>query len=85
MRNTLVLAALLATASCGVGPTEQEENLSERGSAPEQIANSGSGNIASGTAPATEQGELGDTMPDEPGGPSGDRGSGTGGDTVPSQ
>jgi hypothetical protein len=85
MRSALVFPALLLAAACSGGPTEQEQNLSERGEAPEQVANGGTGNITPGTAPATEQGKLGDTMPEEPTGPSSDRGSGAGGDTVPSQ
>ena len=49
------------------------------------VAGAGTGNITPGTAPVTEQANLGDSMPEEPTGPTGDRGSGTGGDTVPSQ
>jgi hypothetical protein len=76
MRRTIPIVALLVIAACGGGPTEQEQNLSERGEGPEQIANSASTNAA--------QENLGDTMPEQPGGPNSDRGSGTGGDTVPS-
>ena len=69
--------AFVPIAACGGGPTEQEENLSERSSGPEQIA---------GESSTTEaQKNLGDSMPDQPGGPTSDRGSGTGGDSVPSQ
>ena len=86
MRRLMVVTpAFVLIAACGSGPTQQEQNLSERGDAPEQVADSGSGNIAPGTAPADEQGQLGDTMPDNAAGPRGDRGSGTGGDSVPSQ
>jgi len=67
----------LLAAACGGGPTEQEQNLSHRGEGAEQISSSASTNAA--------QENLGDTMPDQPGGPNSDRGSGTGGDTVPSQ
>lgn len=84
-RIAILAAACLIGASCNSGPTEQEQNLSQRGSAPEQMAGNGSGNIASGTLPPAEQAEMGDTMPEGPGGPRGDRSSGTGGDSVPSQ
>ena len=77
MRATLVGAAFVLVAACGGGPTELEQNLSERGQGPEQLANSASTTAA--------QENLGDTMPDQPGGPNSDRGSGTGGDSVPSQ
>ncbi len=84
-RAVLAALFLMLAAACGGGPTELEENLSERGEAPEQVANVGTGNITPGTAPAAEQNQFGDTMPDKPGGPGGDTGSGTGGDTVPTQ
>jgi hypothetical protein len=45
----------------------------------------GIGNIAPGTAPATEQGQLGDSMPENAAGPRSDRASRTDGDSVPSQ
>jgi hypothetical protein len=77
MRNSILIPAVLLVAACGGGPTEQEQNLSERGEGPEQLANSASTTAA--------QENLGDTMPDQPGGPTSDRGSGTGGDSVPSQ
>ena len=86
MRRLILLTpAVMLVVACGGGPTAQEQNLSERGEAPEQVATDATGNITPGTAPATEQSELGDTMPDKPGGPSSDLGSGTGGDSVPSQ
>ena len=85
MRGTILIPTLLFAAACGGGPTEAEQNLSERGEGAEQIVNTGTGNITPGTAPPAEQGQFGDTMPDKPGGPSSDRASGTGGDTVPSQ
>ena len=66
------LALLLA--GCGGGPTEQEQNLEQRERGPEQVAN------AAGTTAA--QANLGDSMPDQPAGPTSDRGSGTGGDTT---
>jgi hypothetical protein len=72
-----VAGALASLCACNAGPTEQEQNLSERGTAPEQVANEASTTAA--------QNQLGDTMPDQPAGPSSDRGSGTGGDSVPSQ
>ena len=84
-RIAILAAACLIGAGCDSGPTEQEQNLSQRGSAPEQMAGNGTGNIASGTQPPAEQAEMGDTMPEEPGGPRGDRASGTGGDSVPTQ
>jgi hypothetical protein len=83
-RLRVITPAFVLIAACGSGPTPQEKNLSERGEAPEQLAG-GPGNIAAGTAPASEQGQLGDTMPDNAAGPRSDRGSGTGGDSVPSQ
>lgn len=84
-RLTILTPAFILVAACGTGPTEQEQNLSEREQGPEMLANSGTGNITAGTVPATEQGQLGDTMPEEPAGPASDQGSGTGGDSVPSQ
>ena len=84
MRSALVVPTLFLLAACGGGPKEQEENLSERGEAPEVVAGAGTGNITPGTAPVTEQANLGDSMPEVPTGPTSDRGSGTGGDTVPS-
>jgi hypothetical protein len=76
MRHAIFIPALLL-AACGGGPTEAEQNLTKRGEAPEQISS------APGTTAA--QANLGDSMPDEPAGPTSDRGSGNGGDTVPSQ
>lgn len=84
-RLTILTPAFVLVTACGSGPTEQEQNLPEREQGPEVLANTGSGNITPGTAPAVEQSELGDTMPDKPAGPTSDRGSGTGGDSVPSQ
>ena len=75
-RLTVLTPAFVLIAACGGGPTEQEENLSERSSGP-QLANESSTTAA--------QQNLGDTMPDQPAGPTSDRGSGTGGDSVPSQ
>lgn len=81
MLRTLVISlCALGAAACQAGQPEQDQNLSERGSAPEIAV--GTGNVASGTLPATEQAEMGDTMPEEPAGPRGDRGSGTGGDST---
>ncbi|MBA2771722.1 MAG: hypothetical protein H0U34_06875 [Sphingomonas sp.] len=81
MRRALVISLLaLGLAACQAGQPEQDQNLSERGSSPEVAT--GTGDVASGTLPATEQGQMGDTMPDEPAGPRGDRASGTGGDTL---
>ena len=78
MRRLIVLTpAFVLIAACGGGPTKQEENLSERSSGPEQLANESSTMQA--------QQNLGDSMPDQPGGPTSDRGSGTGGDSVPSE
>ena len=77
IQGALAATALLFVAACGSGPTEQEQNLSQRGEGAEQRATSASTTAA--------QENLGDTMPDEPGGPNSDRGSGTGGDSVPSQ
>ena len=68
------ITALAAVAGCNAGPTEAEQNLPERSSGPEQIAGEASTTAA--------QNSLGDTMPDQPGGPTSDRGSGTGGDTT---
>lgn len=76
-RLTVLTPAFVLIAACGGGPTEQEENLSERSSGPEQLANESSTTAA--------QQNLGDTMPDQPAGPTSDRGSGTGGDSVSSQ
>ena len=76
-RLTVLTPAFVLIAACGGGPTEQEENLSERARGPEQLANESSTKDV--------QQNLGDTMPDEPAGPTSDRGSGTGGDSVPSQ
>lgn len=76
-RLTVLTPAFVLIAACGGGPTEQEDNLSERSSGPEQIAGEASTTSA--------QQNLGDSMPDQPGGPTSDRGSGTGGDSVPSQ
>ena len=84
-RLTILTPAFVLVAACGSGPTEQEQNLPEREQGPEVLTNTGTGNITPGTAPATEQSELGDTMPDKPAGPNSDRGSGTGGDSVPAQ
>ena len=76
-RLTVLTPAFVLIAACGGGPTEQEENLSERSSGPEQRA----GELSTAEA----QQNLGDSMPDQPAGPTSDRGSGTGGDSVPSQ
>jgi hypothetical protein len=76
-RLTVLTPAFAFVAACGGGPTNQEENLPERSSGPEQLANEASTTAA--------QENLGDTMPDRPAGPTSDRGSGTGGDSVPSQ
>lgn len=84
-RLTILTPAFALVAACGGGPTEQEQNLPEREQGPEVLANSSGGNIAVGTIPPTEQANLGDSMPDKPAGPTSDRGSGTGGDSVPSQ
>ena len=72
MTRALAVLLVLGLAGCGGGPTEQEQNLPERASGPEQIANE--------AATTEAQANLGDTMPDEPGGPTSDR-SGAGGDT----
>ena len=74
---TILTPAFMLVAACGGGPTEQEQNLPETARGPEQLSNE------AGTTAAQEN--LGDTMPDQPGGPTSDRGSGTGGDSVPSQ
>ena len=76
-RLTVLTPAFVLIAACGGGPTKLDENLSERASGPEQLANEASTTEA--------QQNLGDSMPDQPGGPTSDRGSGTGGDSVPSQ
>ena len=76
-RLTILTPAFVLIAACGSGPTEQELNLPEREQGPEVLANTGAGNIAPGTAPAAEQSELGDTMPDKPAGPVSDSGSET--------
>lgn len=78
-RLTIFTPAFMLVAACGGGgtPTAQEENLPERSSGPEQLADEG--------ATTTAQQNLGDSMPDQPAGPTSDRGSGTGGDSVPSQ
>jgi hypothetical protein len=78
MRRLIVLTPAFALiAACGGGPTKQEENLPERAAGPEQIANESSISQA--------QENLGDSMPDEPAGPTSDRGSSTGGDSAPAQ
>ena len=52
-RLTVLTPAFVLIAACGGGPTEQEENLSERSSGPEQLA---------GGSPTTEgQQHLGDS------------------------
>ena len=38
-RLTVLTPAFVLIADCGGGPTEQDENLSERSSGPEQLAN----------------------------------------------
>ena len=84
MRRLMVVTpAFVLIAACGSGPTPQEQNLSGRGTGPEQMT--GTGTIKPGTAPVAEQGQLGDSMPDDAGGPQSDRTSGTGGDSIPSQ
>ena len=82
-RLRVITPAFVLIAACGSAPTPQEQTLSKREQGPEQMT--GPGNVAPGTAPATEQGELGDTMPANAAGPKSDRASGTGGDSVPSQ
>jgi hypothetical protein len=79
MRRLIILTpAFVLIAACGSGPTEQEQNLPEREQGPEVLANTGMGNeVTPGTAPAVEQSELGDTMPDKPAGPVSDSGSET--------
>ncbi|HET7816243.1 MAG TPA: hypothetical protein VFK58_01515 [Sphingomicrobium sp.] len=72
MTRSLALVLLFGLAACGGGPNEQEQNLPERASGPEQIANE--------AATTEAQANLGDSMPDEPGGPTSDR-SGAAGDT----
>jgi hypothetical protein len=79
----VVTPAFVLIAACGSGPTPQEQNLSKREQGPEQMT--GTGEIAPGTAPATEQARMGDSMPEKAAGPKSDRASGTGGDSVPSQ
>jgi hypothetical protein len=78
MRRLRVLTpAFVMIAACGNGPTKQKENLSDRSSGPEQLANE--------SATTAAQRNFGDTKPDQPAGPTSDRGSGTGGDSVSSQ
>lgn len=84
MRRLMVVTpAFVLITACGSGPTPQEQNLSKREQGPEQMT--GIGNITPGTAPATEQGQLGDSMPENAAGPRSDRASRTDGDSVPSQ
>lgn len=84
MRRLMVVTpAFVLIAACGSGPTPQEQNLSKREQGPEQMT--GTGSITPGTATATEQGQLGDTMPGNAAGPRSDRTGGPGGDSVPSQ
>jgi hypothetical protein len=87
MTRTLAAAAAAALlTACNSGaPTEQEQNLPERASGPEQLANTGVGNITPGTLPPSEQTRVTTREPETPAGPRGNRGSGTGGDSVPSQ
>ena len=84
MRRILAAVTLTLAAGCGSAPTEQEENLSQRGEGAEQMPAAGN-EIPPGTLPPAEQNMTGDTMPEKPAGPTSDRASGTGGDTVPSQ
>lgn len=72
MIRALAVFLALGLSACGGAPTEQEQNLPERASGPEQIANE--------AATSEAQANLGDSMPDQPGGPTSDR-SGAGGDT----
>jgi hypothetical protein len=84
MRRWMVVTpAFVLIAACGSGPTAAEQNISERERGPEQVT--GPDNIAAGTAPASEQGQLGDTMPANAAGPTRDQGTGAGGDSAPSQ
>jgi hypothetical protein len=85
MRCLLALTcAIPLLAACGSGPTEQEQNLSQRGTGPEQLANTGVGNITPGTLPPAEQTQVTAQQPETPAGPRGDTASGAG-DAVPAQ
>ena len=84
MRRLMVVTpAFVLITACGSGPTPEEQNLSRREQGPEQMT--GTSEITPGTAPAAEQGQLGDSMPENAGGPRSDRTAGTTGDSVPSQ